>query len=538
VTSPRGYAVLVRAGVLRPGRPDVLARTGLRLWRYGPTLAGGYAVAAARVPDRLAVADQSASRTFAELDRRVRLLAAGLAERGIGPGTSVALLAHNSVAFVEALVAVSRVGADALLLSTFLSAEQTANLLAGQRPRLAVADPELLPLLAGGDVPVVTTDALDQLAGVADPSPSGTSTRTWRPVARGRLVVLTSGTTGTPKGARRPVLRGLGAAASVLSRLRLQFGDRMMIASPLFHTWGLAMLQLAPALGAGVVLRRRADAEVVLDAVAGERCTVLIAVPVILDRMARLERAVRDGYDRQGLRMIASSGSALTAECAVRVREAFGDVLYNVYGSTENSWVTIADPADLREAPGTAGRPPIGTAVTVLDADGRPVPPSTVGRIFVHNDVPFDGYTDGSDRPRHGGLMATGDLGFLDPAGRLTVVGRDDDLVISGAEKVYPLEVEQVISTLPAVREVAVIGIPDADLGQRLVAYVAGEPGLTAADVQDHVRGHLARFAVPKEVVFVDALPRTPTGKVVRRLLTSPPGPSPDTGSGLPCSAC
>jgi len=247
---------------------------------------------------------------------------------------------------------------------------------------------------------------------------------------------------------------------------------------------------------------------------------------------------VRDGYDRQGLRMIASSGSALTAECAVRVREAFGDVLYNVYGSTENSWVTIADPADLREAPGTAGRPPIGTAVTVLDADGRPVPPSTVGRIFVHNDVPFDGYTDGSDRPRHGGLMATGDLGFLDPAGRLTVVGRDDDLVISGAEKVYPLEVEQVISTLPAVREVAVIGIPDADLGQRLVAYVAGEPGLTAADVQDHVRGHLARFAVPKEVVFVDALPRTPTGKVVRRLLTSPPGRSPDTGSGLPCSAC
>jgi len=417
----------------------------------------------------------------------------------------------------------------------------------------------LLPLLAGADVPVVTTDALDQLA-TAGPAPSSAAPpqaappaaapsraagwRAPRPVPRGRLVVLTSGTTGTPKGARRPVLRGLGAAAAVLSRLRLQFGDRMMIASPLFHTWALAMLQLAPALGAGVVLRRRADAEVVLDAVALERCSVLIAVPVILDRITRLEPAVRDRPDRQCLRMIASSGSPMTAECAVRVREVFGDVLFNVYGSTENSWVTIADPADLRAAPGTAGRPPIGTAVTVLDAGGRPVPPGMVGRIFVHNDVPFDGYTDGSDRPRHGRLMATGDLGVLDQAGRLTVVGRDDDLVISGAEKVYPLEVEQAISTLAGVREVAVIGIPDADLGQRLVAYVAAGPGLTAADVQDHVRGRLARFAVPKDVVFVEALPRTPTGKVVRRLLpslperSSGPGAGSDTGSGHPWSAC
>jgi acyl-CoA synthetase (AMP-forming)/AMP-acid ligase II len=313
----------------------------------------------------------------------------------------------------------------------------------------------------------------------------------------------------------------------MLSRLPLTSGDTVMIASPLFHTWGLGLLQIAPALAATVVLRERADPETVLEAVAGTPCTALIAVPVILERILELPASVRARHHPGALRVVASSGSALSEASARALLDAFGDVLFNVYGSTEISWATIATPDDLRAAPGTAGRPPLGTRLEIVDDEGKPVPPGVTGRILVGNELLFEGYSAGAGAAapvRRRGLLATGDRGHLDDAGRLMVVGREDDLVISGAEKIYPREVEEVILALPGVREVAVIGRPDPRLGQRLVAFVVRADGaaLTAIQVQEHVRRRLARFAVPREVTFLDALPRTPTGKVVPRLLPGP----------------
>ena len=220
-----------------------------------------------------------------------------------------------------------------------------------------------------------------------------------------------------------------------------------------------------------------------------------------------------------------SSGSALTKDVATRFQDVFGEVLYNIYGSTEISWATIATPQDLRAAAGTAGKPPLGTRLALLDENDQPTPPGQIGRIFVGNHLLFEGYTNGSDRPRVNSLMATGDRGYLDREGRLMVVGRDDDLVISGAEKIYPSEVEQVLIALPGVREVVVVGRPDPEMGQRLVAYVVRDQTgdhPSAQEVQDFVRGRLARFAVPRQVIFLDTLPRTPTGKVVPRLLPPP----------------
>jgi fatty-acyl-CoA synthase len=202
--------------------------------------------------------------------------------------------------------------------------------------------------------------------------------------------------------------------------------------------------------------------------------------------------------------------------------DTFGDKLYNLYGSTEVAWATIATPEDLRAAPGTAGSPPRGTIVKILDASWRELPAGDSGRIFVGNEMLFEGYTGGGgDKVRFGSLMSTGDVGHFDDAGRLFVDGRDDDMIVSGGENVFPGEVEDLLASVPGVREVAVVGVPDAEFGQRLRAYVALAQGasLTEEVLKDHVRSELAAYKVPREVVVVDELPRTATGKVVKREL-------------------
>lgn len=518
--------ILLRSGVLAVCAPNRGYGQLASLVRYGPTLAGAFGAAAARAPRRCAVQDETTSRTYAELDQRIRAIVRGLVALGVTPEDGVGLLGRNSAGFIEALVATNRLGADALLLNTFLSPPQALEVLERERPKVVFADADLLPLLdeAPEGVVIVTLKpsqtwrtgryTLEDLAATGGPdrAPSG---------RRGRLVVLTSGTTGTPKGARRPAPTSLSPAASMLSRLRLRRGDTIVIACPLFHTWGLGVLQIAPALASTIVLRERADPDVVLGAVESSRATALIAVPVILERILHLPDEVRRRYDTSRLRVVGASGSALTKDVATRFQDVFGDVLYNIYGSTEISWATIATPQDLRAAAGTAGRPPLGTRLEILDEHGKPLPRGQTGRIFVGNELLFEGYTNGTNKEQWHGLMATGDRGYLDEGGRLMVVGREDDLIISGAEKVYPLEVEEVILSLPGVREVAVVGRPDPEMGQRLVAYVVCMDGvqLTAEQVKDHVRQQLARFAVPKEVGFLGRLPRNATGKVVPRLL-------------------
>jgi fatty-acyl-CoA synthase len=252
------------------------------------------------------------------------------------------------------------------------------------------------------------------------------------------------------------------------------------------------------------------------------RCdaTALVVVPVMLRRILDLpesERAVAPG----NLRIIALSGSAVSAELATRGLEQFGPVLYNLYGSTEVAWATIAGPADLTAAPGCAGRPPRGTAVKLFDEDGNEVAAGGKGRIFVGNDLAFDGYTGGGTKEQIGGLMSTGDVGRFDEGGRLFVEGRDDDMIVSGGENVFPEEVEDCLNSHPGVLEAAVVGVPDEEFGQRLRAAVVIEQGAKVSELElmDFVKGQLARYKVPREIVFLDALPRTATGKILRRVI-------------------
>lgn len=201
--------------------------------------------------------------------------------------------------------------------------------------------------------------------------------------------------------------------------------------------------------------------------------------------------------------------------------DAFGDVVYNPYGSTEVAHAANATPEDLRAAPGCVGRPPLGTSIRLLDDDGRQVPQGATGRIFVSNGMEFGGYTDGSNKQVIEGHMATGDVGHFDPDGRLFVDGRDDEMVISGGENVFPRDVEELLSARGDVVEVAAIGVPDEDFGQRLCVFVVrgGHSALSEEQIRDHVRENLARYKVPRDVVFLDSLPRNPTGKILKREL-------------------
>jgi fatty-acyl-CoA synthase len=296
-----------------------------------------------------------------------------------------------------------------------------------------------------------------------------------------------------------------------------------MLAAPMFHSWGFAHFTLGMALSTTLVMRRKFDPEDTLSTMAQHGCTALVVVPVMLQRMLELPAETVERYDLRALRVIAASGSALPGELALRVMDRFGDLLYNLYGSTEVAWATIATPKDLREAPGTAGRPPRGTVVKLLDEQGGEVGPGQTGRIFVGNEMAMDGYTGGGGKQVVGGLMSSGDVGHFDPQGRLFVAGRDDEMIVSGGENVFPREVEDLLAGHAAVCEVAVVGVEDEQFGQRLRAFVVLEAGQDASsdELQDHVKANLARYKVPREVVFLEELPRNATGKVLKRELAA-----------------
>jgi fatty-acyl-CoA synthase len=520
--------VLGRAGVLGPVRPDRMVRMGLALRRFGATLVGAYAVQAARQPERVAVVDARGALTFAALEARTAALAGGLADLGIGPGHRVGLLCRNHRGFVDATVALARLGADTLYLNTGFAGPQAADVLVREGASAVILDREfsdLSALLPAGWPRLVSDDPSG-----ADGSEAATTLeglmvtglgRPLRPPPReARQIILTSGTTGAPKGAERRSAN-IDPLVAVLSVIPLRSSDITLIEAPMFHAWGLVHLGLGAVLGSTLVLPGRFEPEATLALVDEHRVTALAAVPVMLHRIMELPEPVRRRYDTSSLRVVAVSGSALPGGLAGRFMDAYGDVVYNLYGSTEVAWASIATPEDLRHAPGTAGRPPVGTVVQIVGADDRPVAPGERGRIFVGNSMLFTGYTDGGTKQVLDGLMATGDMGHLDDAGRLFVEGRDDDMIVSGGENVFPAEVEDLLAGHPDVLETAVIGVVDADFGQRLKAFVVLRPGrrLAAEEVRAFVRDRLARHKVPREVVFLDLLPRNATGKVMKGAL-------------------
>jgi len=518
---------LLEAGVVRPARPDRIARALTALHRFGPTPAAGYTASAARYPDAPAIVDDGGTLTFGEVHRRTNALANELRARGVAEGDSVAIMCRNHRGFVDTTVALSKLGCHALYLNTAFAGPQIAEVAEREQPTAIVYDAEFENLIreAGrgrkrfiawhDDGEPAEDPLLQDLIDRGDPADLKP------PSAKGRVVILTSGTTGSPKGAQRRQPESLEPAAALFSVIPLRAREHTMLAAPMFHSWGFAHFTLGMALSSTLVLRRRFDPEDTLAVCARHGCTALVVVPVMLQRILELPAETIGRHDLRALRVIAASGSTLPGPLALRVMDAFGDVLYNLYGSTEVAWATIATPTDLREAPGTAGRPPRGTVVKLLDGDGREVGRGETGRIFVGNEMAMDGYTGGGGKLVVDGLMSSGDVGWFDGHGRLFVAGRDDEMIVSGGENVFPREVEDLLAAHDAVAEVAVVGIEDEEFGQRLCAFVVKHSGHDASpdDLRDHVKANLARYKVPREIVFIDELPRNATGKVLKREL-------------------
>jgi acyl-CoA synthetase (AMP-forming)/AMP-acid ligase II len=517
--------VMHEAGVFGLSRPDRTVRSVTTLVRWGASPATGIATAAIKHPHATAIVDERGSLTFEQVHRRSNALAHALAKMGIGFGDGVGVMCRNHRGFIEVTLAAAKLGASALYLNTMFAGPQLVEVTRREAPKVLVHDEEFAGLLDGVD------ESVTRVIGWADGDADGPTldsliaenddSNLKPPPDKPRFVILTSGTTGTPKGAQRSSPDGLLAVASIIDKISYRGRETMVVAAPLFHSWGFFHFLISLPTASTLVLRRRFDPEETLKAVQEHRAEVLAVVPVMLQRILQLPEETLAEYRLPSLRITAISGSALPGDLALGWMDRFGDNVYNLYGSTEVSWATVATPEDLRAAPGTAGLPPRGTVIKLYDEAGREVPRGEVGRIFVGNEMAFEGYTGGGGKEVIDGLFSSGDVGHLDPAGRLFIDGRDDEMIVSGGENVFPREVEDLLADHEAVVEVAVIGVEDEEFGQRLKAFVVLEEDGAAGedDLRAHVKANLASYKTPREIEFLDELPRNATGKVLKREL-------------------
>jgi acyl-CoA synthetase (AMP-forming)/AMP-acid ligase II len=513
------WAVLARAGLVWPERPDRALRALLAM-RRRPAGPGAFLeIGAIRCPRRRAIVDDEGAIAYAELDALAAAVARGLRSEGLARPARLGILCRNHRWFAAALAAAEGLGIDCVLLNTEFGAPAVGDVIERHGVGRLVVDPDLAETAraAAPDVPrfVAGSEGDGSLGQLAGRHAGGARPE---PEADARVVLLTSGTTGAPRGAERPAPRSVAPGASIVSRLPLRARTTSVVGPPLFHAWGFAHLTLGLGLACTSVLRRRFDAGAAVADVRehGARCLVVVPVMLrrVLDALAPDERLPT-------LRVVACGGAPLSPALAAEAMDRLGEVVYDFYGSTEAAWATIATPRDLRAAPGTVGRPPRGTVVEIRGPGGERLPPGAVGRIAVRNSFGFEGYTGGGAGRRVGELVATGDVGRFDEEGRLFVTGREDEMIVSGGENVFPGEVEDALVEHPSLCDAAVVGVPDDEFGQRLRAYVVRAAGadVGADDVRAYVRERLARFKVPREVVFVGELPRTASGKVVKRAL-------------------
>lgn len=520
---------LARAGMIAPMRPDRYLKMAAAMRREGMGMTVGFASAAQRCPDRPGLVDELGTLTWRELDERINAFGAALQRLPAGQPKVVGIMCRNHRGFVESVVAVNRIGSDVVLLNTSFAGPALAEVVNREGVDAVVYDEEFTATVdrALADKPdaariVAWTNQQHELT-VEKLIAEHAGQRPERTGRKGRMVLLTSGTTGTPKGANQTGGNaGIGTLKAILDRTPWRAEENIVIVAPMFHAWGFSQLIFAASMACTVITRRKFDPEATLDLIDRHQATGLAVVPVMFDRIMELPAEVRRRYSGRSLRFAAASGSRIRPDVVIAFMDAFGDVIYNNYNATEAGMIATATPEDLRAAPDTAGRPAGGTEIRILDPEFNELPTGEVGSIYVRNNTQFDGYTSGSTKDFHAGFMSSGDLGYLDEAGRLFVVGRDDEMIVSGGENVYPIEVEKTLAAHPDVAEASVIGVDDAEYGQRLAAFVVLKPGagLDAAAAPDalkqHVRENLANYKIPRDITVLDELPRSSTGKILR----------------------
>jgi fatty-acyl-CoA synthase len=528
--------LLARSGAVGLEMPHTLAQLGLALERYG-MLGALPAMGAIRYGDRIAIVDERGELTYQELHENSNAIANAWREKGLKPGEGVAILVRNHRGFLESVFAGAKCGARIILLNTSFAGPQIREVAEREGTELLVYDDEYSEVLEGIDDPQhgryrawADEEGDDTLAALVANGDKGAPPRAGEGP---KITILTSGTTGTPKGAPRSEPKSLGLIGGLLSKVPFKAGEVTELCVPMFHALGFAQALVGVGLGSTLVVRRRFDPEATLKSLEEHQATAMVMVPVMLQRTLELGEEKINEYDHSSLRIIFLSGSALPADAAKRALKAFGPVVYNLYGSTEISYATIATPEDLQDDPSSVGKVVRGSVVKIYDDDGKELPDGESGRIFVGNISQFEGYTGGGSKDEIDGLIASGDVGHFDDQGRLYIDGRDDEMIVSGGENVFPAEVEELLASHEKIEEAAVIGVDDEKFGQRLKAFVVQRgDGLSEEDVQKYVKENLANYKVPREVVFVDELPRNATGKILKRELAEQDEGSNGDGDG------
>ncbi len=519
----KALRVMKDAGAIGGSSPKQLASIVGAIRSFG-TVGASVKIAAIRNPQNVAVADLRGEITYADLDRQIDQLTNALKAKGLRPGDTVGILCKNHRSPLLVCFAASRAGLKCVWLNTGFSARQAKEVAEREGVDLLVFDNDMAEIVAdisprlGKYAATVDGTGEDDLEALVA---SGAATAPEPPQSPGKIILLTSGTTGTPKGAPRAEPKGFVLPASVLERMPMKAGEATVIGPPIFHGTGLLITLLTIALGNKLVLRPKFDPATLLDDVEKHQASTICFVPVMMQRVLELGDEEISRRDLSSLKCIFFAGSQLPAEVSARTQELLGPVIYNLYGSTECSVATLATPDVVRSAPTSVGLPALGVTIRIFDADGQELPTGQTGRIFVGATTQFEGYTGGGNKDIVQGLMSTGDVGHFDTYGYLYIDGRDDEMIVSGGENVFPREVEELLITHPAVDDVAVIGVEDEQFGQRLRAFAVRAKGkkVTEKQLQDFVKENLARYKVPRDVVFVDELPRNPTGKILKREL-------------------
>ncbi|MFE3444898.1 AMP-binding protein [Nocardia sp. NPDC059180] len=537
----RQYATSVPAilasGMLAPVSPRAATQLARSFHQFGPTPAMLLAASAIRHPDRVAIIDDVGQLTYRQLHSRSSAIAAALFALAPSAPRSVGIVCRNHRGFVEAMSAGAQLGAELVFINTELPPQQLRAILARHNPDVLIYDDEYAAAVAESGYagvrvsawsapgsPPTSLPTLDELATQRHPLPP----RVRRAV---KITLLTSGTTGLAKGVPRAVKpRAIALlCATAMGMIRLRSADVVAAAPPFFHGFGLVALLGPLALGGTVVTRRRFDAAQTLEDIARHRVTVLMGVPVMLQRLLAVP-GLDPAPALRSLRMIVTGAAPITPATVSGVIDTFGPILVNGYGSTEGGLVTIASPQDLVEAPNTAGRAALGVSVRILRGNHSEAAVNETGMIFVRSPLDYTGYTpDGTTRPPAkeivDGHVNTGDMGHFDASGRLYIDGRSDDMIVSGGENVFPGEVENRLTTHPGVADAVVIGVDDTEYGQVMHAFVvAADAGQlpSEAELKQYVRDGLERYKVPKRFIVVDEIPRNAGGKVLRSLLQAP----------------
>ncbi|MFZ5584463.1 MAG: long-chain-fatty-acid--CoA ligase [Thermodesulfobacteriota bacterium] len=487
---------------------------------------------ARRLPDKTAIRFQGQSVSFGQLDRRVNGLAAGLRGLGVRPGDVCVLMMPNSINWVTCYYALAKLGAVALPVNFLYRAAELDHIFRDSGARAFIGHGEHLeyagPVLAG--IPAIDIRLAD-----------GPAAEGFRPLAElireaedfpphpaadddTLAIIYTSGTTGLPKGAML-THHSLGSNARTVADMRDTGPDDVVLGVlPYFHIYGqTSILNSSIYLGLTVRLWVHFDPDEVFAAIEEEQSTILIAVPTIFNRLA--EMAAQKPPRRAGLRFCVSGGASLPVEVLRRFEQAFGTTIYEGYGLTECSPVCVENPFGRRTKPGSIGLPIPGFAAKVVDELDRPAPVGQVGELIVQGPGVMKGYLNqpqATAQALKNGWLHTGDLARQDEDGYIYIVDRKKDMVIRGGYNVYPREIEEVLYAHPAVSEAAVLGAPHPDLGEEVAAVVVLKDGMTATaeELREFVKARVAPYKYPRIVKLARELPKTNTGKILKRSIT------------------